>query len=92
MEEIYKVKIEKLINATNKTIISELGIHREAGSTPIKFPSTFYVKINLDTDDDTNGLQYFKSLEDEKPFLIMGYSDNGFLPIVGLLKLAGMKK
>ena len=72
-------------------ILQELTVHREYTSSEIEWPNTFYVTINLESEDDTNGIQYFKSVnvDTETPFLIMGYSDIPFMLTAAFLKLIG---
>lgn len=81
--ETYEISKSKVISITDKSIFQELQGHCPLNQTYLKFGETFYVKIDLYTDsgrtDNTNGIQYFHNLTDEKPFLEMGYSATGFI-------------
>jgi hypothetical protein len=58
--EIYQVTKTAMIKAVgNDLILEELALHERMDSPKIKWPETFYVKIELDTEDDTNGIEYF---------------------------------
>lgn len=89
--EVYSILTQDLIRYTNDTILEELQGHTLLSTKKIIFPEEFFVKIDIESEEDTEGIQYFKKITDETPFLQMGSSDNGFLITAAFLKLAGKK-
>ena len=85
--EWFLVNRSMLEQMSAKQIFTELTNHLELSSKKPKFPDVFWISIDLETDDDTNGLQYH-SEKDKEPFLSMGYSDIGFFTTVALMRLA----
>jgi hypothetical protein len=97
--EIYKLSKQRLVELGTTGLFVELTGHLPCcgyfpnglPKTP-KFPESFYVKIYPDDNDDTNGIQYFTSLEEEQPFLVMGFSDTGFCATMALFRCAGERQ
>jgi hypothetical protein len=93
--KVYSVsKADVLKVGQNPCILYELTLHTELNSPVIDWPDVFYVKIDVDTHDETNGIQYFKTetMDTEKPFLIMGFSDTSFTLTAAFLSLVGKEK
>jgi hypothetical protein len=82
------INIETLYKLAGKNILTELSSHLEISqANKFKWPEKhFYVSIDLETDDDTNGIKYFAREDSTEPFLTMGYSDTGFFVTVAMLK------
>ena len=94
MTETYLINKRKLVELGTPGILEELTSNTEHGQK-LKFRDEFYVRIYPCDDDlnidDTNQLQYFHTLQDEKPFFNMGTSDLGFHTTVALFKVIGEK-
>ena len=100
--ETYLLSKQRLTELCTDALFVELTGHLPVAgyfphgvpATP-KFAETFYVKIYEEDEsngiDDTNTIQYFVSLEDEKPFLIMGESDTGYTMTLGLFRAVGTR-
>ncbi len=84
----YRVLTEDLIRLGGDQVILELIGHLRT-SPDFEWHTSFYVQIDLDTSNDTDGLKYWNSQTDENPFMIMGYSDTGFFTTVALLRAVG---
>lgn len=101
-EETYRIRasrIKELAGPGGEYLMEELTHHRGQSSAErmangplkkVRWPETFYVQIDLETDDDTNGLQYFASPDNiDPPFLKMGDSDTLYWAIVALFRAIG---
>jgi hypothetical protein len=90
--EYYEVSKIKLVTAAGfPAILEELCGHQVIGSSKLIWPEQFFIRVDLDTDDDNNGLQYFSELRAEKSFLNMGFSDTGFYLVVALFRTLGIR-
>ncbi len=87
---MYKIQTLKLTDLVGSDVVlKEAELHQQLGTKNIEWPSEFFITIDLETDNDENGLKYFKNKDDKVPFLCMGYSDTGFYTTVCMLKLIG---
>lgn len=92
MPSIYLVETSKLTKAAGGcSILQELTGHLVTVSKTFKWPEKFWVEIDLETYDDTDGLKYFADENRKEPFMVMGYSDTGYYTVVALMTIAGTK-
>ncbi len=89
--EYYEIYKDKLLAAANNMheILEELSGH-QCIEIEVIWPDKFYVRVDLESVDDQNGLQYFGDFK-STAFLTMGFSDIGFYTTAALIRSVGSR-
>jgi hypothetical protein len=88
-EEFLIEKKELIKYAGDTHILWELTAHRSIKEQSVSFPERFKVVIDeSNPDDEFSTLAYYRENEDV-PFMVMGYSDQGYLLVCALMRLLG---